>query len=82
MLIFYTIKKCNGKTSAKIGWFLILAEIFVDFMGIIKYNDSEENDLSNVSIASLNLEETEENKSTFKDILVSSIKENIKNNLE
>lgn len=43
---------------------------------------SKENDLNNISVASLSLEETEENESTFKDILVSSMKEAIKNNLE
>lgn len=42
---------------------------------------SKENDLNNVSIASLNIEEIEENESTFKDVLVSSMKEVIKNNL-
>ena len=29
VLIFYSIKKCNGKISAKIELLLILAEIFV-----------------------------------------------------
>lgn len=42
---------------------------------------SKENNLSNISVASLNIEETEENESTFKDVLVSSMKEVIKNNL-
>ena len=41
--IFYPIKNCNRKISAKIGRFLILAEIFVNFAGIIKYNVNEEN---------------------------------------
>ena len=43
MLIFYSIKKCNGKISAKIELLLILAEIFVDIAGIIKYNGNEQN---------------------------------------
>ena len=56
------------------------AKDILDNYLLLTYN--EENDLNNISVASLSLEETEENESTFKDILVSSMKEAIKNNLE